>query len=188
MIWGELGGRKRAQLPDSLGDSARSGVVVRRGGNASAQTGGILGNLGSCAGPAATLSCFSFPRPRCMLTPPHPPLSCRPTSPSCKMCSTTSSSWRAPWTRSSSTRTQSCSSCGPHRTGPRSCCTTSVRSRACPRLPSQMPCSWPLSQRASQQPYPCSQLSPLPLLCPPTLPALLAPDLRDPLFYPRGPQ
>lgn len=56
----------------------------------------------------------------------------------------------------------------------------------CPPFPSQMPCSWPPTQRASQ--HPCPQSGP-PLLCLPTLLNLLAHDLRDsPHFYLCGPQ
>lgn len=128
-----------------------------------------------------------FPDPRS-----HPPLSCRPTSPSCRMCSTTSSSWQAPWTPSSSTRTRSYSSCGPHRTGPRSCCTTSVRPRECPSLPSQMPRFGPLPTLLPSAPCPQSGPAPSSLASLSPTPTFLAPDLREHppphLFHPCGPQ
>lgn len=119
-----------------------------------------------------------FPCPCQVVTPSHPPLSCRPTSPSCRTCSTTSSSWEAPWTPSSLTRTRSCSSCGPHRTGPRSCCTTSVGPPGCPALLSSCPESFlaPLPSVWSFFPLPSCPTSLLILKIPP------------PLVYLHGPQ
>lgn len=134
---------------------------------------GVLGNRGGSASLGWLLS-PSFPCPRCPVTPSHPPLSCRPTSPSCRTCSTTSSSWQAPWTPSSSTRTRSCSSCGLHRTGPRSCCTTLVRPQTALLCPPRRLASAPPPQESF--PAPAAPVLSLVLHLPP----LLHPPLHPP--------
>lgn len=174
-----------AQAPDGLGAPPGAGW----GGEAGQDrhfTGRLAPQPGEpCAAAWGALPPGRHVQPLLSLAKLHgdtlpPALSCRPTSPSCRTCSTTSSSWQAPWTRSSSTRTQSCSSCGPHRTGPRSCCTTSVRP-SLPSLPARCLASAP-TQRAAWPPHPILSLATRLLLCftprPRPRPLAPAPDLR----------
>ena len=69
------------------------------------------------------------------------------------------SSWLAWWTRTSSTKTPSCSSSPPPRTAPRNCCTTWGRSWSTDRPPPSPPKSLPPT--SSPQSHLCLSVSPV---------------------------